>query len=244
VLIDCDINEFFLLFLSDEAPYSLGHHHERVGDTNVQSTPWHDEKRKILYSHPIHIPGAPSTGAATKTQFMRRFGDHGLCIDTETRITDVPFADCFYVSDRLVATRSNCNKTLLTIKFGLTFEKSTFFRSIICATSVRDVTQFQKGFIATIQRALEDKTSTRISTTKQNICDEIKVSSTKTTHIPENAKISLSWFFILGLIFSNLYGLNQLQNVNYRLNLLETKINTRTRPNMKEPLISDECSTE
>lgn len=242
MLIDCDINEFFLLFLSDEAPYSLGHHHERVGDTNVQSTPWHDDKRTILYSHPIRLPGAPSNGAATKTQVMRRFGGHGLCIDTETRITNVPFADCFYVSDRLVATRSNCNKTLLTIKFGLIFEKHTIFRSIISATSVRDVEEFQKGFVSTIQQALEDKSSTRISTKKQNICDEIKVSSTKQTHIPENAKISLTWFFMLGLIFSNLYGLNQLQNVNNRLNLLETKITTRT--NMKEPLISDECSTE
>lgn len=239
--IDCDVNEFFSLFLSDDAPHSLGHYHERVGDTNVKTTVWHNKKRKIVYSHPISLPGAPPTGEATKFQTIRTFGDHGLCIDTETRITNIPFADCFYVSDRLIITRNGCNKTLLTIKFGLTFEKRTLFRSVISATSIRDVKEFQKGFIATIQRALENNSSSDESSTNQNTGNGSKVSK-KLDSAPENAKLPFSWFVILGLIFSNIYGFNQLQTVHNRLNLLEEMMNLRL--DTKGDSHSDEFSIE
>jgi hypothetical protein len=205
------------LFLSDDAPHSLGHHHESIGDTNVKTTAWLNKKRKIMYLHPINLPGAPSAGEATKSQTLRRFGDNGLCIDTETRITNIPFADCFYVSDRLIVTRIDSNRTSLTIKFGLSFVKRTIFRSIISATSIRDVEEFQKGFIAVIERALEDKSNTFEFAGKLSTCDRSKVSQ-HMNQSPANTKKSLSWIVILGLILYNLY---QLQTVQNKLDLLQ-----------------------
>jgi hypothetical protein len=43
---------------------------------------------------------------------------------------------------------------LLTIEFGNVFVKRTFFESIIKSTSVRDVTEFHKGYVDMIQSAL------------------------------------------------------------------------------------------
>lgn len=213
------------MFLSDDAPHSLSHHHERIGDTNVQTTAWLHKKRKIVYFHPINLPGAPSAGEATKSQTLRRFGDHGLSIDTETRITNIPFADCFYVSDRLIVKRIDSNRTSLTIKFGLRFVKRTIFRSIISATTIRDVEEFQKGFIAIIERALGDKSNTCEFAAKSSTCDRAIVSQNM-NQSPPNTKKSLSWFVILGLILYNLY---QLQTVHNKLDLLQKIVNLQMK---------------
>jgi hypothetical protein len=112
---------------------------------------------------------------------------------------------------------------------------------VISATSIRDVKEFQKGFIATIQRALENKSSSCESSINQNTGDGSKVSK-KLDSAPENAKIPFSWFVILGLIFSNIYGFNQLQTVHNKLNLLEEIMNLRL--DTKGNSHSDEFSIE
>jgi hypothetical protein len=161
------VDAFFDRFLSDDAGVSLPSHHEATGDENVKCTPWEPSntftmKRKITYNHPIDIPLAiaPPAGAATKTQIMQRFQD-GLCVDTETWISDVPLADCFYVIDRLlVAANPATGGVYLTLMFGNCFVKSTLFKRIIASTSTRDVSIFHKAYVEKIKDHLGKHSST------------------------------------------------------------------------------------
>lgn len=159
------LDDFVTHFLSDDAKTSIASHHEASGDLDVKVTKWEDngesiKKRFVNYNHPISIPLAiaPPTGAATKTQRMQRFGDHGVCVETETWINDIPLASCFYVADRLLvsADPDKDGEISLTIKFGICFVKRTMFKGIIASTSIHDVNEFQRGFIEIIQRKMEN----------------------------------------------------------------------------------------
>ena len=158
IKLNITLDDFFAQFLSDGTTVSLASHHQASGDLDVKTTKWEHEddltkKRFISYNHPISIPLpiAPPAGAATKTQRMQRFGDYGICLDTETWINDVPLADCFYVADRLLFSSDPDGQISLTIKFGICFVKKTMFRGIIASTSVNDVTEFHRGYVDLIQ---------------------------------------------------------------------------------------------
>lgn len=161
------LNDFHDKFLRDDAVASLVKHHEASGDLDSKTTKWCRtntntpmlaRKRFLTYSHPINIPLsiAPPAGAATKTQIMRRF-PNGICVDTETWISDIPLADCFYVADRLLVESipaSEGGGVWLTVQFGNVFVKRTMFKSIIASTSIRDVTAFHKGYIDLIMETI------------------------------------------------------------------------------------------
>lgn len=219
-------------FLADDAPYSLERHHEMIGDVKVTTTPWQDGRRKITYSHPINLPGAPSTGDATKTQTITKLGNYMLCVETETWISNVPLADCFFVSDRLTAEKSSSGKTLLTVEFGLTFVKKTMFRGIISATSVRDVKIFHRGFIDTIQTALQ-KTTFDPPVLTNDICDRDSV--IPNTYLQASKKIvdmcrafPRSWVLLIVLFLGHVYTISYIQLMNYRLDQFEQMMKAAT----------------
>ena len=116
------------------------------GDKDLSASPWKQDgtqwKRTIEYSHPINAPLAPPEARARKEQRYRRFGDHGLSIETDTFVDDVPMADCFYVTDRILV-KSTENGVRLTGEFDIRFVKTTMFRSIISNTTRRE---FLKNF--------------------------------------------------------------------------------------------------
>ena len=47
-------------------------------------------RRVVSYVHPVNAPMAPPSAAASKTQRFRRWGEHGMCIETRTEVKDVP----------------------------------------------------------------------------------------------------------------------------------------------------------
>jgi hypothetical protein len=163
--LNISLDDFFTLFLSDDAPVSLASHHEAVGDSSVESTQWQGDtstsgiftkQRQLTYKHTIKIPVpmAPPDGMATKFQTVQRFGDHGICLDTETWINDVPLADCFYVADRLVVASNPEGGVSLTVRCGNCFVKKTMFKKIINAASTKAVLEFHKGYIESIRMAV------------------------------------------------------------------------------------------
>lgn len=152
------LDDFFVRFLSDGAPTSLARNHENTGDSDVECTLWESaedisKKRRISYLHPIgtRVSMAPTACAATKMQIMRRFGDHGICVDTETHSKGIPLADCFYVMDRLLVASTTEGGVLVTIMFSNIFVKRTIFKAKISATSVKENSEFHRGFIELIQ---------------------------------------------------------------------------------------------
>lgn len=134
------------MFYSDDAPHSIQRFMEGNGDKDLSVTHWNDEgphfKRTMEYSHPINAPLAPPEARARKEQRYRRFGDYGLSIETDTFVDDVPMADCFYVTDRILV-KPTANGVQLTGEFDIRFVKTTMFRSIIANTTRRE---FLKGF--------------------------------------------------------------------------------------------------
>ena len=94
--------------------------------------------------HPINAPLAPPNPRARKEQTYQRYGNNGICVETNTYVDDVPMADCFYVKDRLlvVASKENSEKVLVTMEFELDFVKSTMFRGVITKTTTSEMSKF------------------------------------------------------------------------------------------------------
>ena len=153
-----------MLFRSDDAPYSLPNYMVNVvGDTDVKATKWTDEDneadnsngggdgscgtvtvktRTIEYVHPVNAPMAPPTAKARKEQKLRKYGNHGLIIETETYVKDVPMTDCFYIKDILRIERKDdesSSSLLLNFRFEVVFVKSTYFQSMITRTSRSEI---------------------------------------------------------------------------------------------------------
>jgi hypothetical protein len=241
------LHAFYEKFLRDDAVASLVKHHEASGDLDSKATQWErsskvSQKRLITYNHPIKIPLsiAPPTGAATKTQVMRRF-PNGICVDTETWINDVPLADCFYVADRLLVASNPDGGVLLTIKFGNCFVKRTMFKNIIASTSVRDVTDFHKGYCVELARGAIGNSSPAVNTNPlpREISDHIsRMNKEGDTNNAVSRKFDLNLCFILLLVvisFGNHHQLSrELHEVNKKLthleNMLEPTFSTMDNP--------------
>lgn len=182
------LDQFFNHFLDDGAPSSLASQHRIAGDFDVASTNWEKNgdsssmKRSISYCHPIktNISMAPSHGQATKNQIMKRFGNYGICIDSEIWTNNVPLADCFYVVDRLLIASNPEDGISLTIKFGNVFIKRTMFKGVINAASVNDITKFHRGFVTSIETAAK----------KIFHCDVDATNSIQTRSIPDQVQNS------------------------------------------------------
>ena len=122
----CDMEQFVSYFVNDDAPHSIPNYMKESGDDEVTVTSWMKDDylkpssetsnqllsksvfpqnetssmtRTIEYIHPVNAPMAPPTAGARKEQKMKRFGDHGLIIETKTFVSDVPMTDCFYLCD-------------------------------------------------------------------------------------------------------------------------------------------------
>jgi len=233
------VDEFFDMFLSDDAALSLASHHEATGDENVTCTKWQQQpsnmftmKRLITYSHPIDIPLAiaPPAGSATKTQIMKRCQE-GICIDTETWISNVPLADCFYVADRLlVCTNPSSGGVFLTVMFGNCFVKPTLFQRIIASTSTRDVTMFHKAYIEKIQNHAiihGRKNTLETSPSQENVLIPLPIPAVKNSlhHQPT----TFQWYLVIMLLFfvsfyNQIILMKELQKMSEIITTLEAAI--------------------
>lgn len=148
--LSCDLQSFFDMFIADDAPHSIPKYMESAGDTEFVVAPWKAEdedsmfqQRTLEYNHPVNAPLAPPMARARKEQRYAKCGDHGICIETETYVQDVPMTDCFYVTDRILVEPNGEGKVLVMAEFDIRFVKSTMFRAIIANTTR---SEFMKWF--------------------------------------------------------------------------------------------------
>lgn len=166
----CTLDEFFSLFLSNESRHSVSDYQRDVlGDTELETSPWSLSEedafsltRTVKYVHPVNAPMAPPSAAATKEQCYRRFGDHGMVLETQTVVNDVPMADCFYVDDRMLVEPTPDGGVALTAAFEVRFVKRTMFRKVINGTSGSEVTKGLKGYEAYMRKALEEREAAKV----------------------------------------------------------------------------------
>jgi VAD1 Analog of StAR-related lipid transfer domain len=168
---NCTIGQFYQAFMADSATYSLARFLEQRGDYELRSTEWEtvststesvetvapqQQKRVVKYMHPVNVPLAPPQAGARKEQTLRRYGDVGIVVETQTFVDDVPMTDCFYVADRLSVEASNNNNSVtITIEFGITFIKSTMFKGIISKKTAAEFTDLCKAMAQYMADAVE-----------------------------------------------------------------------------------------
>jgi len=170
----CTMDKFLELFVLDKAPCSVAIFLESRGDSELDVSEWkktsgHKCSRIIHYKHPVNAPLAPPMAGARKEQSYRRYGDHGLCIETKTIVDDVPMADCFYVADRVRVTPVGADAVTVTMEFNITFVKTTMFKSIIGKTTKSEFTNLFECLFRYYKENLGKSvpTSIPVSDTKQ-----------------------------------------------------------------------------
>eukprot|EP00540_Astrosyne_radiata_P006912 CAMPEP_0116837724 /NCGR_PEP_ID=MMETSP0418-20121206/8814_1 /TAXON_ID=1158023 /ORGANISM="Astrosyne radiata, Strain 13vi08-1A" /LENGTH=465 /DNA_ID=CAMNT_0004467643 /DNA_START=1 /DNA_END=1397 /DNA_ORIENTATION=+ len=103
------------------------------------------QQRTMEYSHPVNAPLAPPMARARKEQRIRRFGDKGISVETDTYVDDVPLTDCFYVRDRLLVSASE-DRVEIALHFDIRFVKGTMFRAIIANTTRREFLKLYRNY--------------------------------------------------------------------------------------------------
>jgi len=130
------------------------------GDAEIQCSSWSmtedksSKTRVIEYTHPVNAPMAPPMARAKKEQTCRRFGDHGLAIETRTYVSDVPKTDCFYVADLIRVEKVEGGKVSISMHFDVRFIQSTMFRTIITRTTNGEFERFMKSLSMYMERSL------------------------------------------------------------------------------------------
>lgn len=160
--LNCSLDRFFSLFLQDEANYSIARYLEGRGDSSLIASRWKkvndiEWTRMVNYTHPLNVPLAPPQADASKEQKYMRYGKYGIVMETKTIVRDVPMADCFYVTDRLVVKPDGDENVKLRMEFDITFVKSTMFKGIISKTTTSELTSYLNDFAAYISQALGEE---------------------------------------------------------------------------------------
>jgi hypothetical protein len=169
-VLTCNLDTYMSMFLCDGAKHSIANFLEGRGDSNLTETIWKDGddgsySRVIHYTHPVNAPLAPPKAGARKEQSYRRYGDHGLRIETKTHVDDVPMADCFYVADRiLVEPNQDGDSVFVTMEFSITFVKTTMFKSIISKTTASEFVSFFESMADYMSRSLGNRAAVQDAT--------------------------------------------------------------------------------
>lgn len=156
------VDEFYHNVIADNATHSIGKFMRGIGEKRVTSTPWQPSytptssgptSRTIHYTHPITASMAPPTAKALKQQTLHKFGNVGLCLETLTKVEDVPMADCFVVEDRLWvhSSKDNNEECVVSVSFRIRFVKGTLFRRIIDNATRKEYGTFWAQFADMIQ---------------------------------------------------------------------------------------------
>jgi monomeric isocitrate dehydrogenase len=135
------MDKFFDLFLKENAKYSLFDKFlQRQGDTNITVDDWvHNGngrqhniietllKRTVYYTHPVNVPMAPPTASTRREQSLKQYYNtnnkkklHGICIESKTYVDNVPMADSFYSTERMMIITSS-DSISIKVDYGLNF---------------------------------------------------------------------------------------------------------------------------
>ena len=163
------LESFYKHYLSNNAKHSFEKYLLSKGDANIEISPWKQQQdndndnnnnivttssRTINYLHPVHVPMAPPSAKATKEQKMQIFSTHGICIETITKVNDVPLTDCFHVEDIIFIefVSDKRNKLKINASFQINFIKHTMWKSIIQLNTHNAFKQFLIGYANMIQK--------------------------------------------------------------------------------------------
>jgi hypothetical protein len=147
-----DVPTFFLKFMADGAQDSIQSYLESIGDSAIITSPWNTKgvvsTRTISYTHPVSNPLAPPRAQALKRQRLKRYGSHGMLLESETQVMGVPKTDCFVTREVILVQPAASNKggVLVSSRIQIVFTKSTIFKSIINSQTTSELKAWHKGY--------------------------------------------------------------------------------------------------
>jgi len=240
----CTLDEFFALFLADNAPHSIDkYQRDMIGDSELTVTPWTAEPdgchaREIKFRHPLPngLGVGPPSALAERHQRFRRFGSYGFCLEASTSVKGVIASDSFVVEDKWLVEPSGDTNVILTVKHQVRFAKRTMLKRVIQNTSNSEAQNWYAGYSKMLLASLEDKGSAKTPTKDelQKEQAETVVGQAQTSLVPvsfsNNVFIALLWVCLMAGVGLLLFQLASLQD---KLASLEDELSRLREDNLQ-----------
>ncbi|ONK56329.1 uncharacterized protein A4U43_C10F6890 [Asparagus officinalis] len=158
------VEEFFTLFISDNASNFLENVHQRCGDKDFLSTPWRPHEkfghaRDLSFLHPVNVYIGAKFGRCQEVQKYRVFKNSHLVIETSQQVSDVPFADYFHVKriwdvEKIAEEENSC---IMRVYFNVAFSKKTMFKGKIEQSTKDELREVHAIWINNAHELLKQK---------------------------------------------------------------------------------------
>ncbi|KAI0520169.1 hypothetical protein KFK09_007640 [Dendrobium nobile] len=132
------MEEFFNLFISDQAYNFVECFHKKCGDKDFQCSSWRPHEqfgyiRDLSFLHPVKIYLGAKYGRCQEAQKFRVYRKRQLVIETSQQVADVPYADYFLVEGLWDVQQIGSEENSCTIRVysKVSFSKKTIFRGKI-----------------------------------------------------------------------------------------------------------------
>lgn len=174
VRLECTLDEYFDLFLSDDATHSFTHfQNDVISDKEVTLTDWttSDEAirctgvvkeyhRTLSFTHPIKSSIGPSEARTQRRQTLKRFSSHGMILTNSTQVSGIPAADCFKAEDFWIIEAENNGSLMVSARFAPRFHKRTMLKGLIERSIKRETTEWFRLYFDMVRTALEKRPNT------------------------------------------------------------------------------------
>uniref|UniRef100_A0A175YDZ2 VASt domain-containing protein n=1 Tax=Daucus carota subsp. sativus TaxID=79200 RepID=A0A175YDZ2_DAUCS len=154
-----EVDEFFNLFLSDNALDFLESYHNKCGDKELKCSPWRPHEkyghaRDVSFKHPIKIYLGARYGSPRKIQKLRVYRNSHLIVETTQEISDVPYGDYFCVEEFWDVERIG-DGTRVRIYINVAFSKNTMWKGKIVQSTIDECRDAYATWIAHAHASLQ-----------------------------------------------------------------------------------------
>ncbi|OMO69619.1 FH interacting protein 1 [Corchorus capsularis] len=157
--------EFFNLYVSDNAVNFIESFHRRCGDKEFTCSSWspHDKfghVRDVSFQHPIKIYFGAKFGSCQETQKFRLYRNSHLVMETSQEINDVPYGDYFRVQglwDVERDTDGGQEGCILRVYVNVAFSKRTVWKGKIVQSTVEECREAYATWIEMAHELLKQK---------------------------------------------------------------------------------------
>ncbi|KAK8963443.1 hypothetical protein KSP40_PGU000457 [Platanthera guangdongensis] len=171
------VEEFFNLFISDQAFDFLGSFHKRCGDKDFNCSSWHQNEqlvyiRDMSFLHPVKIYLGAKYGRCHEIQKYHAYKKSHLVIETSQQITDVPYADYFLV-EGIWKVQQNVNEEsscIVHVYSNVSFSKKTIFRGKIEQSTIDECREVYRIWIENARELLKQRAGKQDDPSALDLC--------------------------------------------------------------------------
>ncbi len=181
----------------------------------------------------VNAPMAPPEAMAKKHQRLRKYGDYGICIDTSSRVHDVPLTDCFYLDDRLLVQSTEDGGIILTSRFEIRFIKSTMFRRIIERTTKDEFLKWADRFRKLLADSIPDKAD--VEKTSTDLAPAISSPRLDATRLVISSDVAffLIVLGVLAMLCLHVCLLLEIKSLGNSIKMLDVQVNKLVESNSR-----------